>query len=286
MSLLNCGRAGCRFPIKLDRISCRACSAAFHPECSDLCPEDYATKSVRGDWYCPVCTDAVASNGDYTIDVVTTRSTETASLHHPLPIAYVTSNPNKLRETIEILGEGYTEMLKQVNVDLPEYQGSSPEEIARLKCHHAVRIVGGPVLVEDTCLAFDALKGLPGPYIKWFLGAVGPEGLRKMVEGFRTMNKEEVCDGASAICTFAYTPGVKEQAVVLQGVTRGRIVAPRGCGGFGWDSCFVPTEATEGQTYAEMAVGAKNAISHRSKAVAKLRELLDHLRSSSSTFTF
>lgn len=66
--------------------------------------------------------------------------------------------------------------LKQVDVDLPEYQGSSPEEIARLKCHHAVRMVGGPVLVEDTCLAFDALKGLPGPYIKWFLRAVGPEG--------------------------------------------------------------------------------------------------------------
>ncbi|VDM36256.1 unnamed protein product [Hydatigera taeniaeformis] len=72
---------------------------------------------------------------------------------------------------------------------------------------------------------------------------------------------------------------------VFQGVTRGCIVSPRGCGGFGWDSCFAPIEATKGQTYAEMSADEKNAISHRSKAVKKLRSLLDRLRSSSSTFT-
>ena len=68
--------------------------------------------------------------------------------------------------------------LRQVDIDLPEFQGSCPEEIARLKCRHAANLIGGKggVLVEDTCLAFDALKGLPGPYIKWFLDAVGPEG--------------------------------------------------------------------------------------------------------------
>lgn len=105
-----------------------------------------------------------------------------------------------------------------------------------------------------------------------------------MLEGFRTTNEEELYDGASAICTFAYASGVEGEAVeVLQGVTRGRIVAPRGCGGFGWDSCFAPIEATEGQTFAEMSAEAKNAISHRSRAVAKLRQLLDRLRSSSST---
>ena len=68
--------------------------------------------------------------------------------------------------------------LSQVDIDLPEFQGSCVEEIARLKCNHAAKLLGGEVgvLIEDTCLAFDALKGLPGPYIKWFLKAVGPEG--------------------------------------------------------------------------------------------------------------
>ncbi|KAH9279093.1 Inosine triphosphate pyrophosphatase [Echinococcus granulosus] len=108
-----------------------------------------------------------------------------------------------------------------------------------------------------------------------------------MVEGFRSANDGEVCDGASAICTFAYKCGGEGEPVeVLQGVTRGRIVAPRGCGsgggggGFGWDCCFALIEATEGQTYAEMSAEAKKSISHRCRAVAKLRGLLDHLRSS------
>ncbi|VDM28019.1 unnamed protein product [Hydatigera taeniaeformis] len=176
MPLANCGRTGCRFPIKLDKIVCCACSTAFHPQCSDLCPEDFVDKSGSGNWYCPTCAVEITAEGDRVTGVVNAQSTDIGSLPHSFPIAYVTSNPNKLRETIEILGEEYAGMLKQVDVDLPEYQGSSPEEIVRLKCYHAAKIVGGPVLVEDTCLAFDALNGLPGPYIKWFLRAVGPEG--------------------------------------------------------------------------------------------------------------
>ncbi|CDI96751.1 inosine triphosphate pyrophosphatase [Echinococcus multilocularis] len=284
MAVINCGRVGCQFPIKSDRIVCCECSTAFHPECSDLCPEDYAAKCGKGDWYCAICTAATTPIGDCAIGVATAKRADAAPPPHLFPISYVTSNPNKLRETMAILGKEYVGMLRQVDVELAEYQGSSAEEIARVKCEQAARMVGGAVLVEDTCLAFDALKGLPGPYIKWFLRAVGPEGLRKMVEGFRSADDGEVRDGASAICTFAYTCGVEGEPVeVLQGVTRGRIVAPRGSGGFGWDCCFAPIEATEGQTYAEMSAEVKNSISHRCRAVAKLRGLLDRLRSSSST---
>jgi inosine triphosphate pyrophosphatase len=60
--------------------------------------------------------------------------------------------------------------------------------------------VGGAVMVEDTSLCFNALKGLPGPYIKWFLGKVGHEGLNKMLVGFEDKT-------AYAQCVFAYTPG-------------------------------------------------------------------------------
>lgn len=46
-------------------------------------------------------------------------------------------------------------------VDLPELQGDL-EDICKKKCKEAARIVQGPVIVEDTCLCFNALKGLPG----------------------------------------------------------------------------------------------------------------------------
>jgi inosine triphosphate pyrophosphatase len=63
-------------------------------------------------------------------------------------------------------------------IDLPEYQGT-PEVVCREKCKEAAKLVGGPVIVEDTCLCFNALNGLPGPYIKWFLDALKPDGLYK-----------------------------------------------------------------------------------------------------------
>jgi inosine triphosphate pyrophosphatase len=47
---------------------------------------------------------------------------------------------------------------------VPELQGE-PEDIARQKCKLAADAVGGPVITEDTSLCFNALNGLPGPYM-------------------------------------------------------------------------------------------------------------------------
>lgn len=57
-------------------------------------------------------------------------------------------------------------------------------------------------MVEDTCLCFEALGGLPGPYCKWFVEKVGLDGLNKMLAGFEDK-------GAYALCLFAFTPGAK-----------------------------------------------------------------------------
>ena len=61
------------------------------------------------------------------------------------------------------------------DVDLPEYQGD-PDEVARAKSELAAKEIKGPLITEDTCLCFNALGGMPGPYIKWFLQKIGPEG--------------------------------------------------------------------------------------------------------------
>lgn len=79
-------------------------------------------------------------------------------------ITFVSGNVNKIKEAEMILGS-----LKTVEVNLPEYQGL-PTDIAIEKCKLAAEKVGGPVFVEDTSLCFNALGGLPGPYVKWFLG--------------------------------------------------------------------------------------------------------------------
>ena len=76
---------------------------------------------------------------------------------------------------------------------------------------------------------------------------------------------------AQSVCTFAYTAGPGQDILIFQGRTAGRIVPARGSRAFGWDSAF----EYEGQTYAEMAKAEKNKISHRGKALEKLKAWLE-----------
>ncbi|XP_057358792.1 inosine triphosphate pyrophosphatase isoform X1 [Manis pentadactyla] len=180
---------------------------------------------------------------------------------------FVPAQRSMAKEVIQILGEKFPCTLVAQKIDLPEYQGE-PDEISIQKCQEAARQVQGPVLVEDTCLCFNALGGLPGPYIKWFLEKLKPEGLHQLLAGFEDKS-------AYALCTFALSTGDPGAPVRLfRGRTSGRIVVPRGCRDFGWDPCFQP-DGYE-QTYAEMPKAEKNAISHRFRA---LRELQEHFRS-------
>ena len=132
------------------------------------------------------------------------------------------------------------------------------------------------MIVEDTALTFDNLRGLPGPYIKWFLERLGLDGLAQL--GRANINGNCSENGASAICTFAYCKGPEAQPILFQGITRGRIVEPRSSGvdaAFGWDPIFEPNDQQTDSnplTYAEMTAVQKNALSHRSKALAVLRE--------------
>lgn len=60
--------------------------------------------------------------------------------------------------------EGSDVEIVSQKLDLPELQGE-PQEISVEKCRLAAAQVIGPVIVEDTCLCYNALKGLPGPYV-------------------------------------------------------------------------------------------------------------------------
>ena len=178
-------------------------------------------------------------------------------------IHFITSNPNKLKEFNQIIGDLSPYVIESKSIDLPEYQGE-PEEVAREKCKTALEILKSPVLIEDTSLCFNALHGLPGPYIKWFLDKLKPEGLFKLLAGFEDKS-------AYALCIFAYGQPNKDIELFI-GKTNGQIVSPRGPANFGWDPCFQPDSFV--QTYAEMTKETKNSISHRFKAIDLLRDYL------------
>ncbi|CAG9784599.1 unnamed protein product [Diatraea saccharalis] len=179
-------------------------------------------------------------------------------------LTFVTGNVKKLEEVRAILGNNFPLEIISHNLDLPELQGEI-NEVSIKKCQEAARKLKTPVLVEDTSLCFKALNGLPGPYIKWFLEKIQPEGLSKLLTGWEDKSAE-------AICTFAYCTGNCEDldVILFQGITKGKIVPPRGTRDFGWDCVFQPDG--HDKTYAELPKETKNTISHRYKALEQLKK--------------
>ncbi|XP_030533969.1 inosine triphosphate pyrophosphatase isoform X2 [Rhodamnia argentea] len=175
------------------------------------------------------------------------------------PVTFVTGNAKKLEEVRSILGQSIP--FQSLKLDLPELQGE-PEDISREKARLAAIEVNGPLLVEDTCLCFNALKGLPGPYIKWFLQKLGHEGLNNLLLAYEDKS-------AYALCAFSFMKGPDAEPITFLGKTPGKIVPARGPTDFGWDPIFQP-DGYE-QTYAEMPKEEKNKISHRYKALAQVK---------------
>ncbi|KAH7731497.1 Inosine triphosphate pyrophosphatase [Aphelenchoides avenae] len=182
----------------------------------------------------------------------------------PAVLKFVTGNKKKLEEFRKIVGAA--RKIENVELDLPELQGE-PDDIAKQKCLLAAEKVKGPVVVEDTCLEFNALHGLPGPYIKWFLDKMKVDGLPNLLAAYDDKS-------AKAVCTIAFCDGQGSKPRVFRGETLGKIVEPRGPHNFGWDPVFEPEDGN-GKTYAQMDPERKNEISHRKKALELLKKFLD-----------
>ncbi|CCI42123.1 hypothetical protein ABG067_007632 [Albugo candida] len=177
-------------------------------------------------------------------------------------ITFITGNRNKLNEISVILGSDVPFVLRSQELDLPELQGD-PTDVAIAKCKQAAQRINGPVFVEDTSLCFNALGGLPGPYIKWFLEKIGHTGLNNLLQAYEDKS-------AYAQTIVAYADGSDDlEPKLFIGRTEGIIVPARGSNNFGWDSIFQPHGYS--QTYAEMDKEMKNTLSHRYKSIQKLR---------------
>jgi inosine triphosphate pyrophosphatase len=89
-------------------------------------------------------------------------------------LCFVSSNLNKFKEVEAILADFVK--VEHVELDLLEPQTDQVSLIARYKAQQAAERLGCPVIVEDSCLGFDAWNGLPGPFVKYFLQKLSPEG--------------------------------------------------------------------------------------------------------------
>ncbi len=173
---------------------------------------------------------------------------------------FITGNNGKFLEAQKELAPI---QIEQKNIDLIEIQSLDTKEVIENKLKEALKQINGEYFVEDVSISLDALNGFPGPLIKWFLKAVGREGIYEICKSKNNFN-------AIAICTIGYSNN--SDIKFFEGEIKGKVVAPKGESNFGWDPIFEPIGFNK--TFAEMNPEEKNKISHRGIAVRKFKEFL------------
>lgn len=170
----------------------------------------------------------------------------------------VTHNQHKFAEASAVLREFGIE-LRQIRAKKLEVQDEDVVNVARVAAEDAYGRFRVPLIVDDSGLYIDYLKGFPGPYSSYVLEKIGLNGVLRLLEGAS-------CRRACFRTGLAYADG--SRVVTFVGEVCGSIAyEPRGSGGFGYDPIFVP----EGydKTFAEMDMESKNRLSHRGSALRK-----------------
>lgn len=186
-----------------------------------------------------------------------------------------TSNPGKLREIRRALEDLSLEVVGLDDIrpgPSPAERGMTFSENARAKALHYARRWPGPVLADDSGLEIDALGGAPGVRSARF-SAPRPTDARNNLKVLRLLSSvPPKSRTARFVCVMVLVRGDRVLGE-FRGEVRGRIARdPRGASGFGYDPLFYYPPLRK--TFAELPAAVKNGVSHRGRALCKLRTFL------------
>jgi XTP/dITP diphosphohydrolase len=193
---------------------------------------------------------------------------------HKLILA--TNNIHKISEMKAILEGLDLEILSAKDFpDFPEVEetGKTLSENAILKVKAVWRKHRLPAVADDTGLEVDYLGGAPGVYSARFAGAgcSFADNNRKLLSLLNNVPEEERSARFKCVISFADLTG---KVYSVEGVLEGEIAEyPRGRHGFGYDPVFIVRGT--GKTLAELAAAEKNRISHRARALAMIRPIIE-----------
>ena len=192
-------------------------------------------------------------------------------MNHIKKLVFATNNQHKLEEARRIVSDGF-EIVSLAEIgchdDIPE-TADTLEGNALIKARWVHDRYGLDCFADDTGLMVDALDGAPGVYSARYAGEQcnSADNVAKLL---REMEGVESRDAHFSTC-MALVAGGEEHC--FEGRVDGEIATePHGDGGFGYDPVFRARET--GKCFAEMSADAKNAISHRGRALRKLRDFL------------
>lgn len=190
-----------------------------------------------------------------------------------------TTNQGKLKEFVTALAESEWQIFSlednssTAGVDVEE-TGSTFQENAELKARTYAKLTNRLTVAEDSGLVVAALNGAPGVYSKRFHPGSDADRNAHLLTLLQN-SSDRAAYFITVICLF--DPATKE-VVFFEGKVNGSIsTVAQGEAGFGYDPIFIPEEYTE--TFAELGPSVKSIISHRGRAIAKLKAYLQKERS-------
>ncbi len=195
-------------------------------------------------------------------------------------VMLATRNPGKRAELARILAaSGIDVALATLDEfpDAPEVAetGRTFAENALLKARSAAAFSGLAAVADDSGLCVDALNGMPGVLSARWAGGHGDDQANLDLVLAQLTDVADRDRGAHFACAAALVlPAGSER--VVEGRLFGRLArAPRGKHGFGYDPIFLPDSSE--LTTAEMEPAAKDAISHRGRALRALAPVIADL---------
>ena len=195
-------------------------------------------------------------------------------------IVFATGNKDKLKEIKEILAEYDVEILSMkeagINVEIIE-DGKTFEDNSVIKATTIAKYTDAIVLADDSGLEIDYLNKEPGVYSARYMGEDTSYTIKNnnLIERLNGVPDEKRT--ARFVCAIAAVLPNK-QVKVIRETMEGRIgYKPEGENGFGYDPIFIPDGCD--CTSAALTREQKNAISHRGKALRKMKEMLGEVLS-------
>lgn len=193
-------------------------------------------------------------------------------------IIFATGNKNKMREIRDILSDLGMEILsmKEAGIDKEiNEDGKTFEENALIKARTVAEDTDAVVLADDSGLEIDYLNKEPGIYSARYLGEDTSYEIKNQALLDRLSGVKKEDRTARFVCAIAAVLPDKREFVVRETIEGYIGEKPAGTNGFGYDPIFYVDEY--GCSTAQLSPEQKNEISHRGKALRKMREELEKL---------
>ncbi len=173
---------------------------------------------------------------------------------------FVTSNRNKAAEFKAVLGS----LVDVAFIEYPELRSDDPCEISKTAAKALAERLKRTVIVEDSGLFIDALKGFPGTSSKYITSRIGNSGILKLMAGIK--NRKCLYKSAIGYCAPGKAP------ICFLGVEDGKIaLKEKGKNGWGNDFIFIPKGKS--RTYAELKKPGEPG-AFRIESIKKLKSFL------------